>query len=112
MMYGYLIIALALNSLANVLLKFAAIGQNGASLRALVTNPFAIIGVTLFASNVYFYIQALRVLPISLVYPTMTAVSFIIISVFAVFAFKEPFSLTTLLGHIVIVLGVVLVTAR
>ena len=111
MNYGYLAVALILNSLANILLKFAAIGEKGASIKVLITNPFAVIGVLLFASNVYFYIQALRLYPISIVYPILTAVSFIIINAFGVLFLKEPFSMTSLFGYLAILFGVVLVTS-
>jgi multidrug transporter EmrE-like cation transporter len=111
MNYGFLIIALIFNATANILLKLGAIGEQGTSIKALIANPLIVIGVTIFGLNVYFYIQALRTLPISLVYPVMTAVGFVIINTYGLWVLKEPMSLTTILGYAIIILGIILVTA-
>jgi multidrug transporter EmrE-like cation transporter len=110
MNYHLLTIALVLNSFANIFLKIAAIGDKGTSLRALISNPYAIIGVAIFASNVYFYIQALRVMPISIVYPIMTAASFIIINTYGFMILKEPFKVADLFGYFLILTGIILIT--
>lgn len=110
MNYSYLIVALCLNATANILLKIAAVGENGTTIKALLANPYAVLGVTIFASNVYFYIQALRVLPVSLVYPIMTAVSFIIINSYGILVLKEPISLFGIVGYALIILGIIFLT--
>jgi multidrug transporter EmrE-like cation transporter len=107
--YTYLLIALVLNATANILLKTAAMSSHGTSIPALVTNPFALAGVFIFASNVYFYIQALKNLPLTLVYPVMTAVSFLIINTYGFAVLKEPWSLLSLLGYALIIAGIILV---
>ena len=109
MYHAYLAIALIFNAGANILLKIAAMGRSE-SIRDLITNPYAVAGVFIFASNVYFYIQALRVLPISLVYPVMTAASFIIINAYGFFMLKEPLTYINIIGYILIIGGILLVT--
>jgi multidrug transporter EmrE-like cation transporter len=111
MNYTYFLIAIVFNAVANILLKIAAIGNEGTSVRALIMNPYAVLGVVIFASNVYFYIQALRVLPISLVYPIMTAVGFTIINAYGIFVLKESVSAMVIVGYVTIILGVFFVTA-
>ena len=109
MHYGFLIIALTLNAVANILLKLAAIGEKGTSLKVLLTNPYAITGVVIFAANVYFYIQALRLFPVSVVYPVLTAAGFIIINSYGIWLLKEPVTIENILGYLAIILGVALV---
>jgi multidrug transporter EmrE-like cation transporter len=109
MNYSFLLIALVLNSTANILLKVAAMGSRGTSIPALISNPYAVAGVFIFASNVYFYIQALKNLPLTLVYPVMTAVSFLIINTYGFIILKEPWSITSLAGYALIIIGIILV---
>ncbi|MBX4206178.1 hypothetical protein KW784_00050 [Candidatus Parcubacteria bacterium] len=111
MNYGYLLIALAFNATANILLKVAAVGSQGTGIRALMTNPFAVAGVFIFGCNVYFYIQALRVLPLTLVYPVMTAVSFLIINSYGFIVLKEQWSAASAVGYAIIILGIGLVVS-
>jgi|SRR3989344_9681548 len=110
MNYGFILTALVLNAVANILLKIAAIDKKGTSLVALLTNPLAILGVIIFAGNIYFYIQALRLFPISLVYPILAAAGFLIINTYGIWYLKEPFSLTIFLGYVAIILGIILIT--
>jgi multidrug transporter EmrE-like cation transporter len=110
MNFIFLIIALTLNALANILLKIGAMSDKGTSIKALLTNPYAIVGVIIFASNVYFYIQALRVLPVSLVYPVLTAAGFLVINTFGFIYLKESFTLSSLFGYIFIITGIIIIT--
>jgi multidrug transporter EmrE-like cation transporter len=110
MNYGFLIIALVLNAGANILLKIAAIGEKGTTLRALMGNPYAVLGVIIFAANVYFYIQALRLFPVSVVYPILTAAGFILINGFGILFLKEPVSAMSIIGYLAIIIGIILVT--
>ncbi len=109
MNYGYLIASLLLNAVANILLKVATLGDRAATLRALITNPYAIAGVLIFASNIYLYIQAMKNLPVSLVYPVQTAAGFLIINSFGILVLKEPFSAWSVAGYALIVVGLALV---
>ncbi|MEK7176076.1 MAG: SMR family transporter [Patescibacteria group bacterium] len=108
MHYRFLLIALAFNAGANILLKIGAMSDKGTGIRALLENPYAIAGVAIFASNVYFYIQALRVLPISLVYPIITAAGFLIINSYGILMLKEPVSILSVTGYVLIIVGITL----
>ena len=112
MAYVYLLIAFSLNAVANILLKLG-------SQKGLITNvPFQsliltnwqfVLGVMLFAVNVFFYFLALRALPISVAYPIMVVMSFILINVYALLFLSEGLSLVQLAGYVLIVAGLVLV---
>jgi len=108
MNYAFLLIALVFNALANIFLKIGAMSDKGTGLRALLENPYAIAGVTIFALNVYFYIQALRTLPVSMVYPIMTAAGFLIINTYGILALDEPVSFLGTAGYVLIIMGIML----
>lgn len=99
-----------LNAFANILLKLAAIGDKGTTILALATNPLAIAGVAIFASNIYFYIQALRIFPVSIVYPVLVSTGFLIINSFGILYLKESFTGWTFAGYAAIIIGIGLVT--
>lgn len=111
MYYAFLIIALVFNATANILLKIGAMSDKGTGIRALMENPYAIAGVTIFGLNVYFYIQALRALPISMVYPILTASGFLIINTYGFLALKEPWTPMGIAGYILIITGIALLAA-
>lgn len=112
--YLWLVIAFCANGVANVLLKMA--GENIVSNRPLVpqllTNIPLIAGLALFALNVGFYFLALRVLPLSVAYPVMVGMTFLIVSSGAVLLFHETISLMQWIGFVCIMVGLVLATSH
>lgn len=110
MTYWYLIAALCFNAGANILLKIGAVNTKDVGLWQQVTNPFIILGLTIFACNVYFYTQALRNLPVSFVYPMQTAVGFLIINAFGIWILKEHFSVMSLAGYAAVLVGIALIS--
>lgn len=112
--FAYLIGAFVANGVANVLLKLGA--DKGVHLdwslgigRLFSLHAFLIAGVALFAVNVLLYIAALRSLPLSLAYPVMVAMSFVIVNSAAFFLLNERVSSMQLLGYALIIAGVVCV---
>lgn len=71
-----------------------------------VTNPFLVFAIFLYASTIIAWIYVLRVLPLSVAYP-ITALSYLFVPAISYFALKEEISLRTVMGSILIVLGVV-----
>lgn len=117
--YLFLLIALALNSMANVILKMGAVesakrqtaGQGG--LMGLLTNFLdmkTIIAVVLFGLNIFFYKQALTRLPVSIAYPAMSALGLIVVFSLSFILLGERLSIQQLIGFCVIIAGVILVT--
>jgi small multidrug resistance pump len=105
--YLYLIVALLLNATANLLLKYSAVHGSPAGARApsglsgvLQTYgslPF-LAGLACFALNVLIYTQALKRLPISVAYPVMVSVGYLIILAVSWFLFQERLTAARYIG--------------
>lgn len=115
MAYAYLIAAFVLNAVANIFLKLgSARGLNFDNLSPLAligSNWQFLLGLVVFASNVIFYFLALRSLPLSVAYPIMVAMSFIIINGYALVFLGETVTLLQILGYGLIIAGLILVVA-
>jgi multidrug transporter EmrE-like cation transporter len=117
-----LIIALALNAAANLMIKF---GMRGIDVELAGTSPMSsgvvglvklllrhwilLAGLACFALNVVFYAFALQKLAISIAYPIMVASGFGIIVTVAGFMLGERLTVPQWAGVAAILLGVVLV---
>ncbi len=113
MAYLLLIIAFSLNALANILLKSAAsIGIFGSVLVPhvfVVQNWKLILGLSFFALNVVFYFLALRSLSLSVAYPVMVVMTFVLVNAGAAYFFGEQIHTIQIIGYALMVLGIVLV---
>lgn len=113
--YLYLAFAFTLNSVANILLKLGA--ERGLSLSGGLpaiaqANWQALLGLVIFALNIVFYFLALRALPLSVAYPVMVAMSFLIVNSYALFALRESVTTGQYVGYALIVIGLTLVASR
>jgi len=117
-----LIIALALNAAANLMIKFgmraidldlagASPMANGVAglIRLLLRHWVLLAGLGCFALNVVFYAFALQKLAISVAYPIMVASGFGIIVTVAGMMLGERLSALQWIGVVAILLGVTLV---
>ena len=104
--YLFLLTALLLNAGANLLIKYAAIGGSSAAasqpglaglVRPYLSIPF-LAGLICFGLNVLIYTQALKKLPISIAYPIMVSIGYLIILVVSWFVFGERLTMTRYLG--------------
>lgn len=115
MAYVYLAIAFTMNAVANILLKLGAergLTFTGGLLSVMAANWQFLLGLGLFASNILFYFLALRSLPLSIAYPVMVAMGFLIVNGYALFAFHESIAVGQYIGYACILIGLVLVIAR
>lgn len=113
--YIFLALAFTLNAVANVLLKLGAgrgLTLSGGAAALIAQNWQFLVGLVLFASNVVFYFFALRALPLSVAYPVMVAMGFLIVNSYAYLALHEPVTLLQAAGYLLIVIGLTLVVAR
>lgn len=116
MAYLYLAAAFSLNAIANILLKLGA--RNGIDISSLspislaLSNWQLILGVIIFAANVILYFLALRELPLSIAYPIMVVMGFIIVNGYAFFLLGESITSLQIFGYFVIVAGLVLVVSQ
>ncbi len=115
MTYVFLALAFTLNAVANILFKLGS--ERGfdlgsyAPLTLLSNNWQFLLGLALFALNVVFYFLALRALPLSVAYPIMVAMSFLIINGFAFVGLHEPISLLQVVGYLGIILSLMLIVS-
>lgn len=111
----FLVIAFTLNAIANIFLKVGAQSSGafkGLSITELIArNYLFFIGISLFVLNVVFYFLALKKLPISIAYPVMTIMSFIIINAYAYYQLSEKINVFQLVGYAFIVFGLLFVFA-
>ena|SRR3990167_4456877 len=116
MAYVLLASAFVLNAAANILLKIGS--REGLDLSSY--SPIALIfgnwqfvlGLALFAANVVFYFLALRALPLSVAYPIMVVMSFIIINAYAYAALGEAITLLQVVGYALVVIGLILIVSN
>lgn len=111
--FAYLVAALVLNALANIVLKIGATFSAAQSpvlfTEYVAAYKFLFLGVVLFASNLILYFLALRALPISVAYPVMVGGGFCIVNAYAYFFLNEQVTLPQIIGYACIVIGIALV---
>jgi multidrug transporter EmrE-like cation transporter len=113
--YLYLALAFTLNSVANVLLKLGAergLSLSGDLFAVAEANWQVLLGLAIFASNIIFYFLALRELPLSVAYPVMVAMGFLIVNSYALIMLHEPIAAGQLIGYLLIIIGLTLVVAQ
>ena len=117
MTYIYLIIAFILNGAANLTLKHASLTEgdlrlSDISLKFVTDHKWLLLGFVLFASNVLFYLLALKNLSVSVAYPIMVAMSLLIVGTGAHLVFKESLSTVQIFGYALLIVAVYLISAK
>jgi multidrug transporter EmrE-like cation transporter len=107
------ILAIFSNALANIFIKYGVNRTGGLKfdsvqsfISGFILNPFIIIGVIFFGFTLVGYTQTLRYYQLSVAYPVMTSLGFIIVVGASVLLFKEQLSYTQMIGIITIIIGV------
>ncbi len=108
MMLYYLCLAagILLGVAAQLLLKVGATGEGDLMVQLL--RPQTIIGLGLYGMAAFFYIVALRKIPVTVAFPSV-ALSYAIIAVLGYLWLKEPLGVGQIAGIAMIMAGVVLV---
>ena len=91
---------------AQLLLKVGATGEG--DIMAQLFRPQTIIGLGLYGMAAFFYIIALRKIPVTVAFPSV-ALSYAIIALLGVIWLKEPLGIGQIAGIAMIMAGVVLV---
>jgi uncharacterized membrane protein len=73
-----------------------------------IRNTNAILGIFLFLSSSVFYMFALKLEKLSIIYP-MTSMTYVWVVFLSAFLLKEKFSYTRIAGVSLIILGIVLI---
>jgi multidrug transporter EmrE-like cation transporter len=112
--YLFLGLALTLNALANVLIKYS-MSRNVQPILPVhgMLAPFLswsyLLGLFCFAANLACYSMALKTLKISLAYPLMVSLGYLVILIFGWFLFGERLTPIQYAGIGIILVGVWLV---
>ena len=112
--YALLGIALTFNAVANILMKAGmrnapeGLGATGMIKHYLTSWP-VIVGLALFALNIVAYTQALTKIPLSIAYPIMTSLGFLIVVSASAYFFKETITWVQGIGFALIIGGVICV---
>jgi len=118
MVYLILAIAIILNACANILIK---IGMNGIGefvtfnafqlILAMFKSVYVLIGIISFALALVSYSYVLNKINLSIAYPLMTSIGFIIVVSFSIFFLSEKLVPLQILGLFLILTGVWLVAS-
>lgn len=111
-----LVLGVVANASASVLVKMAMLPPRkfpslSEPLEALSNWPFWL-GLGLYGGAFLLYAAALARFPLNVAHPVLTSGSVATVALFSVLIFGEPFHWTTGVGIFLVVLGVVLITAR
>lgn len=115
--YWLLGLAVLLNALANITVKWAMRGESslfaeglGTAVKSLATNYGLWGGIALFGLAFVLYSVVLSRVNLSIAYPVMTSLGLVIISLVSVLVFKEVITGVQAGGLLLIIIGVWLVS--
>ncbi|MCQ4280906.1 multidrug transporter [Pseudomonas stutzeri] len=116
MKWFILIIGILSNASASVLIKMAMMAPRefpslSDPMAALSNWPFWL-GLGLYGAAFLFYAAALARLPLYVAHPVLTAGAVAAVAMSSILIFREPFHWTTGAGILLVIAGVVLITAR
>lgn len=116
MKWFILLLGIFANASASVLIKMAMTPPRKfpsfADLQAALSNwPFWL-GLSLYGGAFLLYAAALARLPLNVAHPVLTSGAVVSVALFSLFLFHEPFHWTTGAGILLVIAGVVLITAR
>ena len=94
-----------MGALGQLALKGGAEGT--AAITDQLQQPMTILGLALYGVSALFYIAAIRVIPVSMAFPSVSA-SYIIVSLGAHFLWSEAFGMTQVAGMLLIGGGILL----
>jgi len=112
MTYIIFVIAIVLNAVANILMKVGALKPGGGTHRIgdvilnMLLNPVIIAGVVCFALGLAAYNYVLIKTDLSVAYPIMTSLGFVIVVLVSWLFLKETITMIQLTGLSLIIAGV------
>src|SRR5215203_1801984 len=83
-------------------------GADAPTIAGQLMRPLTLCGLALYGSAAFFYIFALRKIPVSVAFPSVS-LSYAIVAVLGHFLFGEPFGIKQIGGIVLIMGGVVLI---
>ena len=104
--YASLAVAILFGILGQITLKAGALAAP--TVIAQFQNPLTILGLGIYIGAAFFYVIALKKIPVSVAFPTV-AVSYAVLAVVAHLMWDEPFGWAQLGGLLLIGSGIVLI---
>jgi len=105
MYYGALGVSILAGIVGQILLK---LGADAPDLWSQIWRPSTIVGLMFYAAAAFLYIIALRKIPMSVAFPSVS-LSYAIVAVLGHFLFGEPFGIKQVAGIVLIMGGVALI---
>ena len=111
-----LILGIASNASASVLVKIAMMPPRklpslSEPMAALSNWPFWL-GLGLYGTAFLLYAAALARLPLNVAHPVLTSGAVTVVALCSLLIFREPFHWTTIVGILLVVVGVALITVH
>jgi len=105
----FIIFAIVFQALAGFSMKLASQSLSAFAAFSILTNPFFIVALVALALQALVWLQALKHYALSVAYPCLSLVNFVILFVAAVY-FKEGITLQNMVGLGVISFGVLVLS--
>lgn len=103
--FSFILLSIAFQALGGIFGKYAALSLPALSLMGILTNVFYLLGLVCLLIQAIVWQQALRYYPLSVAYPCMSLISFVILFA-AAFLFDEQITLPNLLGLMLVTTGI------
>ena len=103
--FSFILLSIVFQSLGGIFGKYAALSLPAPSLIGIVTNAFYILSLVCIFFQAVVWQQALRHFPLSVAYPFMGLVNFVILFSSAVL-FNEGVTLANIMGLVLISVGI------
>ncbi|MBI4836382.1 MAG: EamA family transporter [Candidatus Abawacabacteria bacterium] len=115
MTYLFLALAIVFNATANILMKLGAQRMGGLTLnieglKRFLTNPVIWAGIISFGLTLLLYTYVLSKMKLSVAYPLMTSLGFLIVVSFSVFYLHESIHWLQMVGLVLVIGGLYLIT--
>lgn len=112
-----LLLGIAANASASILVKIAMMPPRkfpgvDDTIRSIISNWPLWFGLVLYGGAFLLYAAALARLPLNVAHPVLTSGAVASVSLFSFLIFREPFYWTTGVGILLVIAGVVLITAH
>lgn len=103
--FSFIILSIAFQSLSGIFVKYAALSLPAPSLIGIVTDIFYILSLGCLFLQAIVWQQALRHFPLSVAYPFMGLVNFVVLISSAIL-FQEGVTLANIVGLVLISVGI------
>lgn len=105
------IVAAATQSIANIMMRYGIDKVGGfnidiSGLLNVASNIHFVLGVFLYGAASIIWFRVISIQPLSLAYPLLVSISFIIVTILAIILFQESISLKKFLGISLMLLGI------